>query len=336
MIYFLTVLVVAILSYLLYFQRKTPYGMLDFRPALMLHFLPKDRDIEITKVRSLYDKLTAKKNAQDKIALAVVKDIEIPFEDRSVVCRLYDDHPDKSKPIIVFVHGGGWCIGSIATHERTAKKVCSATGYKVLSVEYSLAPEHPFPTAINEVTAVVEYVNNNLSMFNATEEVLIMGDSAGGNLAIGACMNLIDQGKELISKIIAVYPVIDATNTETESYNNFAKGFFLTKRMMKEFIDYYAPNTEDRLNPLTSPNQYPALSKLPDVYLITGQFDPLRDEGEDFAQALTDAGVNCTFRRYDGVIHGFFANPMFGSKGDGAVIDLADHLHANETASVQS
>jgi len=332
MIFLPILLIGALLAYLFYFQRKTPYGMLDFRPALMLHFLPKDRDIEIGKVRNMYDKLTAKKNAQDKINLKVVRDIEVPFEDRSVVCRLYDDHPDEERPIIVFAHGGGWSIGSIATHERTAKKVCSATGYKVLSVEYSLAPEHPYPTALNEISTVVEYVNNNLSEFNAAQEIMIMGDSAGGHLAITAAINLIEQGKELITKIIAVYPVIDTTNTETESYNNFEKGYFLTKRMMNEFIGYYAPDPDDRRLPLASPNYYSDLGKLPDVYLITGQFDPLRDEGESFAKALTDAGVDCTFKRYDGVIHGFFANPMFGSKGDGAVTDLADYLHANETA----
>lgn len=331
MIFLPIFLIGALIAYLFYFQRKTPYGMLDFRPALMLHFLPKDRDIEITKVRSMYDKLTAKKNAQDKIGLKLTRDMQVPFEDRFVTCRLYDDHPDETKPIIVFVHGGGWCIGSIATHERTAKKVCSATGYKVLSVEYSLAPEHPFPTALNEVSAVVEYVNNNLSEFNATQEILIMGDSAGGHLAFTSAINLIEQGKEFISKIIAVYPVVDTTNTETESYSNFSKGYFLTKRMMNEFIDYYVPNSKDRSSPLASANYYTSLNKLPDVYLITGQFDPLRDEGEAFAKALTDAGVNCTFKRYDGVIHGFFANPMFGTKGDGAVIDLAEYLHASKT-----
>lgn len=296
----------------------------------MLHFLPKDRDVEIQKVRNLYNKLTDKKNKQDKIAIKTIRDIEVPFENRKITCRLYDNHPDEKKPIIVFIHGGGWCIGSIATHERTSKKVCTATGYKVLSVEYSLAPEYPFPTAMNECTAVVEYVNNNLSEFNAKNEILIMGDSAGGNLAITTTMNLIEQEKEIISQILAVYPVIDASNTDTTSYNNFEKGFFLTKRMMSEFIEYYSPAKSDRLKPEVSPKYFSDLSKLPEVYLITGQFDPLRDEGEAFAQALKDAGVKCTSRRYDGVIHGFFANPMFGSKGDGAVTDLANHLHGTK------
>ena len=329
MIYISTLLIIALLSYLLYFQRKTPYGMLDFRPAVMLHFLPKDKEIEIGKVRSMYNKLTEKKNNQDKVSLAEVRDIIVPYEDREITCRLYDDHPDTMKPTIVFVHGGGWCIGSIATHERTAKKVCSATGYKVLSVEYSLAPEHPFPIAVHEVSAMVDYVNNNRSEFNSSDEVLIMGDSAGANIAFGATMNLIDQGKDIISKILAVYPVIDASSTETASYNNFAKGYFLTKRMMNKFIEYYTPKVSDRSNPHASLNQYPDLAKLPDVYLITAQFDPLRDEGESFAQMLKDAGVNCTSKRYNGVIHGFFANPMFGKKGDGAVTDLANHLHAH-------
>lgn len=332
MIYIPILVIVALLSYLFYFQRKTPYGMLDFRPAVMLHFLPKDKELDIDKVRPMYDKLTAKKNAQDKILLKSVRDLQIPFEDRSLTCRLYDDHPDETKPIIVFAHGGGWCIGNIETHERTCKKVCSATGYKVLSVEYGLAPENPFPSAVNEITAVVEYVSNNRSEFKAGAEICIMGDSAGGNLAIAAAVNLVDQGKEIISKILAVYPIIDASNTETESYNNFEKGYFLTRRMMRTFIDFYTPNVADRSNPLASPNFYSDLSKLPDTYLITGQFDPLRDEGEAFAQALKDAGVNCTFKRYDGVIHGFFANPMFGSKGDGAVTDLADYLHANRVS----
>jgi len=329
MTYIIILLIGAVLAYLFYFQRKTAYGMLDFRPAVMLHFLPKDKEIEIGKVRSMYDKLTEKKNNQDKVTLAKVRDIQIPFQDREITCRLYDDHPDAIKPTIVFVHGGGWCIGSIATHERTAKKVCSATGYKVLSVEYSLAPEHPFPTAIHEVSAMVEYVYSNLSEFNSSDQIFIMGDSAGANIAIGATMNLIDQGKEIIAKILAVYPVIDASSTETASYNNFAKGYFLTKRMMNKFIAYYTPEISDRNNPHVSLNHYPHLTKLPDVYLITAQFDPLRDEGEAFAQALKDVGVNCTSRRYDGVIHGFFANPMFGKKGDGAVTDLANYLHAN-------
>lgn len=329
MTYFIIAFIVGLLSYLFYFQRKTPYGMLDFRPAVMLHFLPKDRDIEIDKVRKMYDKLTDKKNKQDKINIELVKDLKIPYKGTAVTCRLYDNHPQETKPIIIYVHGGGWCIGNIGTHERTCKKICTTSGYKVLSVEYGLAPENPYPSAVNEVTAVTEYVNENLAEFNAENNVMIMGDSAGGNLAIGSTINLIEQGKKIISKIIAIYPVIDASSTETESYNNFAKGFFLTKRMMRKFIDLYIPNEADRNNPLASPAYYKSLEKLPPVYLITGQFDPLRDEGEAFAQQLKDAGVDTTFRRYDGVIHGFFANPMFGAKGDGAVEDVADYLHAN-------
>ena len=326
----ITLILVAFLSYFFYFQRKTPYGMLDLRPAIMLHFLPKDQDIEIDKARKLYNKLTDKKNKQDKIAIKKIKDYSIPFENQSVTCRIYDNHPDEEKPIIIFIHGGGWCIGSIATHERTSKKICVATGYKVLSVEYSLAPEGPFPTALHECTAVTEYVSNNLSEFKATQNIIIMGDSAGANLAITSTINLIEEAKEIISRIVAIYPVIDASSTETTSHKNFKTGFFLTNRMMNKFIELYTPTESDRTDPLVSPSYYKNLDKLPPVYLITAQFDPLRDEGESFVELLKAAKVDCTFKRYDGVIHGFFANPMFGYKGDGAVTDVASYLHANE------
>lgn len=329
LIYITLAIAVWLVFYLFYFQRKTPYGMLDFRAAMMLRFLPKDQDISIEKTRSLYNKLTDRKNKQDKIKLASIKDFRIPYGDSNIVCRSYDNHPQTVKPIIIYVHGGGWCIGSIATHERTCKKIAVATGYNVLSVEYSLAPEHPFPTAMNECSAVVEYVSENMDQFNGAQDALmIMGDSAGANLAFSAAINLLNKGKDLISRIIAIYPVVDSSAIETDSYNNFSKGYFLTKSMMKKFIDHYAPNVQDRTNPLVSPSYYENLEKLPPVYLITAQFDPLRDEGEAFAKQLTSAGVDCTFRRYDGVIHGFFANPMFGSKGDGAVNDVATYLHS--------
>ena len=338
MTYLIIALLIGLAFYLFYFQRKTPYGMLDFRAAMMLRVLPKDRDISIEKTRSMYNKLTDRKNKQDTIKITAIEDHEVPYKGGHIKCRSYDNHPQKIKPVIIYIHGGGWCIGSIATHQRTCKKIATATGYKVLSVEYSLAPEHPFPTAMNECSAVVEFVAENLSKFSCEEDmVMIMGDSAGANLAFSAVINLIEKGKDLISRIIAIYPVIDATSNETGSYNNFEKGYFLTKRMMKKFIDYYVPNENERNNPLVSHAYYEHLEKLPPVYLITAQFDPLRDEGEAFAKQLSAAGVDCTFRRYDGVIHGFFANPMFGKKGDGAVADVATYLHGlNTLASASS
>lgn len=323
--------VAGLLSYLFYFQRKTPYGMLDFKAALMLHVLPKDQDIKIDKARALYDKLTERKNKQDKLVVELIKDLKIPYEDGSIDCRLYDHKPDEAKPIIIFAHGGGWCIGNIETHDRTCKKIALATGYKILSVEYSLAPEHPLPQAVNEISEVTKYVSKNQDQFNISDnEIMIMGDSAGGNLAFTTTLNLIEQGESLIKRIIAIYPIIDPSFTDTSSYNNFEKGFFLTRRMMRTFIDFYIPDEAERKNYLASPKYYSDITKLPPVYLITAQFDPLRDEGEAFAAQLKGAGVSCTSRRYDGVIHGFFANPMFGHKGDGAVEDVATYLHEQQ------
>lgn len=328
MIYLIPAIILGILSYLFYFQRKTPHGMLDFRAAMMLLVLPKDRDISIEKTRSMYNKLTERKNKQDTIRLESIKDIQVPHGEGTITCRHYDNHPDTNKPIIIYIHGGGWCIGSIATHERTCKKIAVATAYSVLSVEYSLAPESPFPIPIEECSSVVEYVSQNLDQFNTSEnDVMIMGDSAGANLAFATTVNLLNQGKDLINRILAIYPVVDTSSIETDSYNNFEKGYFLTKRMMSKFINYYVPNEADRTNPLASLNYFDKLETFPPVYLITAQFDPLSDEGEAFAKQIKDAGVDCTYRKYDGVIHGFFANPMFGKKGDGAVEDVATYLH---------
>ncbi len=205
---------------------------------------------------------------------------------------------------LVFFHGGGWVLGSRTTHDGTARHLADHSGATVFSVDYRLAPEHRFPAAFDDAVAATSALLDGADGTIDPERVGVAGDSAGGNLAAAATIALRDGPLPTLRAQLLVYPAVDAT-MGLASYGQFTDGPFLTAKDMAWFYEQYAPDgsAEDwRLSPAAAGD----LSGLPAALVITAGNDVLRDEGEAYAQALAEAGVEASAARQLGVTHGFF------------------------------
>ncbi len=234
--------------------------------------------------------------------------------DRQLDARLYA--PDGLPPgsgLLVFLHGGGWVNGSLVSHDPLCRFLAAQAGVRVLSVAYRLAPEHPFPAAIEDVTAAFAFARQHATGLGADPGAIAMGgDSAGGNLAAVVTHLAVRAGRPAPAFLLLFYPACDAAH-RSRSRNLFAKGFFLTEADIDWFCDKYLPPSVDRGDPRASILLAPDLSGMPAGHLVTAGFDPLRDEGEMFAHRLNEAGVRMTLRREPDLIHGFAS--MIGISG---------------------
>jgi acetyl esterase len=252
----------------------------------------------------------------------------VPFEDRDVPgpggpipVRIYRP-PAATGAALVYFHGGGWVLGSIATAHAVCATLAQGSGCTVVSVDYRLAPEHPFPAAVDDAWAATAWVLEHGDELGARGPVAVGGDSAGGNLAAVVARRARDAGLPLALQLL-VYPVTDA-DLGTASYRDNATGYWLTRDAMQWFWEQYVP-AGDRYHPDASPLRADDVAGVAPALVITAEYDPLRDEGEAYAARLSDAGVAVTLSRYDGLIHAFFRLP--------AVIDRAhDALQEAATA----
>jgi acetyl esterase len=218
----------------------------------------------------------------------------------TAVARVHDDtvagvpvrvyEPENARGTVVYLHGGGWVFGNLESVDAVCRALANESGARVVSVDYRLAPEHPFPAALDDALAVTRAVNADV----------VAGDSAGGNLAAVAALRLRDQ----IKLQLLVYPVIDA-GVNTPSYAEFDEDFGLTAASMQRFWRLYLDGA-DGLQPDASPLRASDLEGAPPAYVLTASHDVLRDEGEAYAGALERAGVPVTLVRRDGAIHGFW------------------------------
>jgi acetyl esterase len=244
--------------------------------------------------------------AGEKAELARVEDLTAPGPSSEIPLRLYSPAADAVLPVVVYFHGGGWVIGNIESHDFVCRKLAKDSGLTVISVDYRLAPEHTFPCAPEDCYAVTKWVADNAVQLKVDgTRMALAGDSAGGNLTAVTALLARDRGGPTIAFQLMIYPVVDGTMSFPSVKEN-AEGYLLTAADMVWFYDLYVPDGVDRKNPLLSPLYAPDLSGLPPALVITAEYDPLRDEGEAYADALQQAGVEARSSRYDGMIHGFF------------------------------
>lgn len=213
----------------------------------------------------------------------------------------------ETLPVLVYIHGAGWVFGNSHTHDRLSRELATGAEVAVVFVNYSLSPEHKYPTAIEEIYAVVEWIAKEGSTKGLdASKLYVGGDSVGGNMTAAITLMSKERSGPTIQKQLLFYPVTDAS-FDTESYQQFAEGYFLQRDGMKWFWDQYTTDPNERAQITASPLRATTeqLSGLPEALVITGEADVLRDEGEAYANKLREAGVPVTAVRFQGIIHDF-------------------------------
>lgn len=235
-----------------------------------------------------------------------LQDVEVAGATGPLRARIYDDADGAARPALLYFHGGGFVYGSIETHHPLCCRLARAGGFRVISAEYRLAPENPYPAAIEDAVAAAKYVMENAARYGVDgTRVALGGDSAGACLATVATRLLKRAGGPDPKFQLLIYPVVQA-GEETASRKTFAEGHFLTKEAMDWFDSHYLPKDVDREAETVSPLRTKTPAGLAPAYIVTAGFDPLLDEGRRYAETLKKDGVAVDYVEYPDQIHGFF------------------------------
>ncbi|WP_103340106.1 alpha/beta hydrolase [Amycolatopsis sp. CA-126428] len=256
-----------------------------------------------------------------------VREIAVPTPDGELPATLYTPVglPEES-PLLVFFHGGGWVIGTRASHDNAVRFLAKHAGVRVLSIEYRLAPEFPFPAATEDALAAFDYAVAKAGDLGADPaRIAVGGDSAGGNLAAVTAQQAVRRGGPVPAFQLLIYPATDFAR-RYRSQDLFAENLFLTDVHMKWFEGHYVPEGTDLTDPRLSPLRADDLSGLPPALIVTAGFDPLRDEGEAYAEKLREAGVEVALRRHEDLIHGFINFTGVGTRFREALAEMAGAL----------
>jgi len=238
--------------------------------------------------------------------VARVENRTVPGPAGEIPVRAYRPADEPALPLLLWFHGGGWTIGSLETHDNTCRSLANAVGCTVVSVDYRLAPEHKFPAAVDDAFAATQWVAEHAHELGGDpKRIAVGGDSAGGNLAAVVSLLARDAGGPDLVFELLVYPVCDH-EFESPSMQENSTGYFLELESMRWFYNQYLRDERDGADWRFSPVRAGDLAGLPPAFVLTAEFDPLRDQGEAYARRLEAAGVPVEARRYDGVFHGFF------------------------------
>jgi acetyl esterase len=260
-------------------------------------------------------------------AIYRVEDRHIPGADGNVAARVYTPEGNPPMGVLVYFHGGGFVLGDLESHDRVCRALANQAGCVVVSVDYRLAPEHVFPAGAEDCYAATKWVAENAASLGADgARLAVGGDSAGGNLAAVVSMMARDRGGPAINFQLLMYPVTDCA-LDTPSQKEFAAdGYVLSRGDMEWFWKNYCDTIAEKNNPYACPFRAKDLKNLPPALVLTASHDPLRDEGERFAERLIAAGVKTTCTRYEGVTHGFVSFADTLDKGKEGQRQAADAL----------
>ncbi len=287
---------------------NTPYGKLDYKVAVLLKMFEATAgersfsEVSPAELREWYNRRPKRRG----VALQSVEDRSIPGPQGQIPIRIYTAEGTGNRPVIVYYHGGGWVVGNIETHDDVARYLAKASGGIVVSVDYRLAPEDPFPAAVDDAYAALQWVSENAESLGGDPSRITVAATAPG----GTCPPLFRSGpgtgmgpRSLARPSSILSPTSpDWTRNLTRT---LPQASFSQKKGMEWFRSHYLPKPEDRADPYASPLLALDHSNLPPAVVITAEFDPLRDEGEAYAEKLRQAGVPVEVVRYDGMIHGF-------------------------------
>jgi acetyl esterase len=284
------------------------------------------RDGSVEQARTGYDAMGAMRG--DLPELAKVEDSTLPGPAGDIPIRIYTPALEGPLPVVVFFHGGGFTIGSLTSHDPVAHKLAAESGAIVVSVDYRLAPEAKFPAAVEDSFAALEWVGANAASFGGDpSRIAVCGDSAGGNLAAVCCILARETGGPNVAFQALIYPTTDARGGYPSIEEN-GEGLFLSADTMRWFYEHYSRTDDDKHDWRCSPIAADDLSGLPPALIITAEYDPLRDEGEAYGEALRAAGNSVTIKRYDGMTHVFFQLGAMLEEGRQAMAETAAALRA--------
>jgi acetyl esterase len=266
----------------------------------------------------------------DPEPVARVTERQIPGPTAPITVRIYHPFGEGPFPVLLFIHGGGWVICNLDTHDGLCRRLANHAGCVVVSVDYRLAPEHRFPAAVDDCYAALCWVADHAGEFDGDAgRMAVAGDSAGGNLAAATTLLARDKGGPALRHQLLIYPVTAHYSQGTGSYEAFSEGFFLSRADMIWFWDHYLPNVGEPIDERAAPLAARSLVGLPPATIVTAEYDPLRDEGEQYAARLQAAAVPVTLLRYDGMIHAFMTLVGAIDRGRDAIDEVVAALRAS-------
>lgn len=233
---------------------------------------------------------------------------DIPIRVFTPGFRKSNESIETTSPVIVFFHGGGWITGDLDSYEKLCLTISRKTGQVLIAVDYRLAPEYPFPTALEDCYHAINAVMNWKRMSGNVNGITLMGDSAGGNLAAAVSLYMRDKGEQTADRQILIYPSVYYDHTESSPYPSVTENgteYLLTSKRICDYMDLYCPNHADRHSAYFAPLLADDFSNQPDTLIITAEYDPLRDEGEAYGQMLKEAGNRVAVHRIADAIHGY-------------------------------
>lgn len=320
------------------FIKKVPHGWVQFRTGLVLRFLPALDSQPVVDLRNSIEHFVSKKLPAIKKSLPIdeVKDVDIPTRHGSISARVFKNHDQIGSNILVLIHGGGWCIGSSNSYEEVSRRLVRETGCALVSLDYSLSPEIKFPHAHEECLDAVAHLTEHASNYglNGDQKLILVGDSAGGNLIISTTYDLTENQRNKIDKLVAVYPAVDGKKTDYKSNIDFAKGYYLTQKSMQQFTEAMITSKEQLEDLRMSPIDQEPMPDFPETFVLTAEFDPLRDQSEAFASKLQKEGITVLLKRYKGTIHAFFGLKDFGSQSLQCIKDIGSFIRNEAIAEI--
>ena len=290
--------------------------LLDLMEKAIQEGGPKINALPYAEGRAAVNKML-KDSAADPPRVAAVEDGAFAGPSGKIGYRRYRPlgTSNGSMPTLIFYHGGGFIAGNLDTHDSTCRRLANGSRCQVIAIDYRLAPEHPFPAPTDDGIAAFRHIRDNAASFDADPARLAVGgDSAGGAIAAVVCQAVRDAGETGPAFQMLIYPVTDLSR-DSQSHQQFADGYFLTKESVEWFQKAYVPAGIDRADLRLSPLLARDFKGLPPAFVLTSGYDPLRDEGRAYADRLIDAGVKTTYVNYPGTIHGCFSLTRFLGQG---------------------
>ena len=267
--------------------------------------VPTYDTLAVSEARSLLEGVTKLQNAPQEVA--AVWDVVIDGGEEPVPARIYRPQAEGPLPVVVYLHGGGWVLGSLRAADEPCRALANAAGCIVVSVDYRRAPETKYPGPLRDCVAAVRWIGRQAAAIGGSERLVLLGDSAGANLAAATTIVLRDEGGPAIAAQVLLYPALaPASTTDFSSYRSFADGPLMTRRELDWFWSQYLRGPQDERLPTAAPLHAPDLSGLPQATIVVPELDPLHDEGVAYAGRLLAAGVGVQLMEIPGAAHGFW------------------------------